>query len=187
MRSSRRNKRNSLVLRPDFKDFKALRLDWELLFKVGNLAFLVLVKLYLVSRPVFKDWVRLVNFMVWVCKVLVWGLKASEALKQVLVLLVRWALRQQILVRHNNKQTLAVLGFKARWATFNSNENKTLSTSRSRTLRLQKRCRSKGWLATTLYFVATQHLRHRLNSIKPRLVVHLRWLDCLRLGTVRLS
>jgi hypothetical protein len=52
---------------------------------------------------------------------------------------------------------IARLGFQRDIAvTPNNNDNKTLSTSRSRTLRLRKKCRPKGCLPLTLYFVAMQ-------------------------------
>jgi hypothetical protein len=113
---------------------------------------------------------------VLVFKVLAWGFKVYKVLKLGLGFLEEWVNKLQILVRHNNKPILLDLDFKARWVTSNNNDNKTLSTSRSRTLHLRKKCQPKGWLATTRFFVVMQRL-HRLylnirrNQMRYRLSV----------------
>jgi hypothetical protein len=101
-----------------------------------------------------------------VFKVLAWGFKVYKVLKLGLGFLEEWVNKLQILVRHNNKQILVVLDFSVILQAPNNNDNKTLLTSRSRTLRLRKKCQPKGWLATTRFFVVMQRLHQLYLSIR---------------------
>jgi hypothetical protein len=101
------------------------------------------------------------------------GLRESVLLVLVTALLARWALRQQILVRHNNRLIFSGLDSSVRLVVNSKPVNNKLLIRPFKTTHSPKRCRFKGWLATTHFFVAIQHLRQRPSSIKLVLILPL--------------
>jgi hypothetical protein len=61
---------------------------------------------------------------------------------------------------------LARLGFKAKWVTLSNNNSNRLLTRLSKITHSPKRCQCKDWLATMHFFVVTQRLQQRPNSIR---------------------
>jgi hypothetical protein len=121
----------------------------------------------------FKGFRLVFRVLKLVFKALAWGLRESVLLVLVTALLARWALRQQILVRHNNRLIFSGLDSSVRLVVNSKPVNNKLLIRPFKTTHSPKRCRFKGWLATTHFFVAIQHLRQRPSSIKLVLILPL--------------